>query len=69
MDNRPIFSLETIYNDYTLNIFTDASFSKNTGCYGVAVVIKDRILEYNCRITSYSTVPESELKVARTSPI
>lgn len=62
---KPIYNLCHIYNDDTINIFSDASFSRNTGCYSVAVICKDNILEYDCRIVSNATVPESELKGIR----
>lgn len=71
-------SLSMIYNEDTLNIFSDASFKPfpelvsyrgrekyGKGCYCVMAVNGDDILEKECRICSNSTVHSSELKGIR----
>lgn len=70
-------SLSMIYNDETLNIFSDASFipglttdkhhitGLGKGCYCVIAVCGDDIIEKECIISSNSTVNTSELKGIR----
>lgn len=54
-----------IYNDKTLNIFSDASMRKHMGCYGVIAVCKDDIIDTMIRPCSNSTSNSSELRGLR----
>ena len=58
---------EEIYNEYTLNIFSDASVSKDLGCYGSVAVCRDSELERNIFTKAGTTVNECELLGVRLS--
>lgn len=64
------FNRNQLVNDYTLNIFSDAS-TKGSGicdvCYGAIVVHKENIIDRLYRINSKSTVNEGEIKGIRTA--
>ena len=69
--------LNQFYNDDTLNIFSDASFipgyyndkdrTIGKGCYSCIATCKDKIIDQRTVISSFTTVPESELKGIRNS--
>lgn len=59
--------IDLFYNNNVLNIFCDASISKTTGCYGVAAVCMDNIIDTNYRIVSNTTNNNSELKGLRSA--
>lgn len=69
MNTNIEIKLTDFYNDHTLNIFSDASMGKyngkGIGCYGVAAVTKDNIIETCYRIVSEATSNESEIKGVR----
>ena len=54
-----------VYNEKTLNIFSDASMRKTMGCYGVVAVCKDDIIDSMFRPCSNSTSNSSELRGLR----
>lgn len=54
-----------VYNEKTLNIFSDASMKKSMGCYGVIAVCKDDIIDNMFRPCSDSTSNSSELRGLR----
>lgn len=57
--------LSQIYNNKTLNIFSDASMIKDYGCYSVIAVCKDSIMDSYCHPVSNTTVNNSEIKGLR----
>lgn len=57
--------LTQIYNNRTLNIFSDASMIKDYGCYSVIAVCKDSIIDSYCHPVSNTTVNNSEIKGLR----
>ena len=57
--------LSQIYNNRTLNIFSDASMIKDYGCYSVIAVCKDSIIDSYCHPVSNTTVNNSEIKGIR----
>lgn len=66
------FSLSMIYNEETLNIFSDASMRpRQKGildtCYGAVAVCKDSMIDEWFRIFSGCTVPAAELRGMRCS--
>lgn len=67
------FVLEMIYNNNTLNIFSDASMRKRgqfmDSCYGSVAVCKDDIADELFRINSNCTVPAAEIRGIRCSLI
>jgi ribonuclease HI len=70
MNNYPqIINLSSIYNQDTLNIFSDASIHKNmyttNGCYGVVAVCRDIILNSSFKLVSDTTSNNSEIKGLR----
>lgn len=64
-------NLSEFYNQYTLNIFSDASIinsgDNTTGCYGVACVVGDTMIDSCYHITSHTTNNNSEIKGIRTA--
>lgn len=60
---------ESISNPYTLNIFTDASMHSGNGagegCYGALARCMSNEIDSICRIQTYVTTPECELKGIR----
>ena len=73
LDNCLVFDLNMIYNNETLNVFSDASMRKNgcnklgAYCYGSAAVNIDRIIEEDFHVVSKSTTPCAELMGIRSS--
>lgn len=67
--NGPGIKLSDINNEYTLNIFTDASIVSRKGyydgCYGAIAVYNDQIIDQIYRIASESTNNNSEIKGLR----
>ena len=66
------FILSMIYNNNTLNIFSDASMRKHgskqlDSCYGSVAVCKDNILDELFKINTDCTVPAAELRGIRLS--
>ena len=59
--------LSQFYNDNTLNIFSDASIDKNSGCFGVVAVIGDNIIDTRYRLISDTTSNNSEIKGIRSA--
>ena len=61
MSNNSTLELESIYNDYTINIFSDASVTRNIGAYGSIAVCRDYELERSIFTACDTTVNISEL--------
>lgn len=59
--------LDEIYNEYTINLFSDASISKTFGSYGSIAVNRDTELEKSLFIKENTTVNECELLGIRLS--
>ena len=59
--------LDEIYNNYTINIFSDASISKTFGSYGSIAVNRDTELEKSLFVKENTTVNECELLGIRLS--
>lgn len=53
--------LDSIYNDNTVNIFSDASMCNDSGCYGFVAVMKDTILNQGFFPREHTTNNESEV--------
>lgn len=71
-DNYNALSLNLIYNDFTLNLFSDASMKPGLGtnmssCYGAIAVNKDTIIDEMYRFNSNCTVPSAEVRGIRSS--
>lgn len=62
-------TLNDISNDYTLNIFTDASIKKTgieyIGCYGAVAVVGDSIWDLSTHVIDHTTNNNSEIKAIR----
>ena len=64
------FTLDNFVNDYTINIFTDASIIHHpngitSGCYGAIVTRNKEIIDSDYRICTNSTSNNSEIKAIR----
>lgn len=64
------FSIENFVNDYTLNIFTDASIrrlnkKRSAGCHGAIILLGNQKLDDDYRICTDSTSNNSEIKGIR----
>ena len=71
-DNYSNFGLPIVYNDYTLNLFSDVSTKPNAvkdlaACYGAVAVCKDTIIDEMFRFNSICTVNAGEIRGIRTS--
>lgn len=68
------FDFNIIYNDYTLNLFSDASMRPNAynknilnACYGSVAVCKDVIIDEVLELNTNCTVPAAEIRGIRSS--
>lgn len=69
-DNYCAIGLDMFYNEYVLNIFSDASMRSKgqkamDGCYGTVAVVKDQIIDQDMRVLSDTTVNACEIRGIR----
>lgn len=63
----PYFILQNFVNDYTVNIFCDASMHNTDGCYGAIVFRNGQVLESIYRVCKDTTNNNAEIKAIRLS--
>lgn len=64
----PYFVLENFLNDYTINIFCDASIQNGkptNGCYGAIAYLNGKEIDSECKVCTDTTNNNSEIKALR----